>query len=251
MGMYLTVQNGATRQPFDACDFGIIEDAILNLKRKKNDFLIIEFDPPILQVQYTQTAVDKNNQRVEINRLVQGQPRQYAYDVGNIHEIVSIFRGIVVHGTLPNLDYWSDISDKVFKREEKNEMHIRDDKGYHSMGTTLGEIPLSAVEPMCDRMGRLPFDDQNLCFFSSFQNSDGTGKTYSIDYEDADDEHYQLSVDDVIKLEKYLTENLGAQDLLSGLQAYIQENGFWNLDKLFAQAGISPSHFCYYSIDND
>jgi hypothetical protein len=102
---------------------------------------------------------------------------------------------------------------------------------------------------MADKIARVPLDQNHLCFYSSYDIEDGTGREYSIDYEVADDEHYQMTEDEANKLETYLKANYHAAGLLAGLQTYIAQHGFWKLQNLFEQAGISPKHFCFYSIE--
>ena len=102
---------------------------------------------------------------------------------------------------------------------------------------------------MAGRRSCVPLDQSHLCFFSSYDNEDGTGRGYSIDYEDADDEHYQMTEDEAKKIETYLQANYHASGLLDGLQDYIAQNGFWKIQDLFGQVGISPKHYCFYSIE--
>lgn len=58
-----------------------------------------------------------------------------------------------------------------------------------------------------------------------------------------------MKEDEARKLETYLKDNYNAVGLLAGLQDYIAQHGLWKLQDLFGEAGISPKHFCYYSIE--
>ncbi len=102
---------------------------------------------------------------------------------------------------------------------------------------------------MADKRSRVPLDQIHLCFFSAYDKEDGSGLKYAIDYEDADDAHYQMTENEAKKLERYLKLNRDAVDLPASLQAYIAEHGFWKLEDLFEQAGIHPQLFYFYDIE--
>ena len=95
----------------------------------------------------------------------------------------------------------------------------------------------------------IPLDDNRLLFLSVFRNKNGDIDKYSIDVEKASDSHYELSTNEMRRLENYLMDKYRKRDLVAGLKEFFRSNNESDLRNLFDRLEIEYNQFHFDDYD--
>lgn len=95
----------------------------------------------------------------------------------------------------------------------------------------------------------IPLDDNRLLFLSVFRNKNGDIDKYSIDVEKASDSHYELSTNEMRRLENYLMDKYRKRDLIDGFKAFFRTNNEPDLTNLFDSLEIDYNQYHFDDYD--